>query len=205
MAAPLFKRGDIVYLEESAEIGRLEAYEISESKQSTPTQWLYKIRIHQRPPIRPTIGDQFRPQAIEPDLWYTASEFMTYCETLSVIVIRLQTQQNRVDNYLSSICATQDETQAEGAPKFNLEDEIWLSASAKLGFFENRLVNGVFEVGVQPGSKKTRYRYSLLNISQQLYFREDELLTKCEAATFVHSAITNQLTGMTQLQNNADC
>lgn len=198
MAAPLYKREDIVYRLSGAEIGRLEAFKIAGSRQVSAGVWEYEVIIHQRPPNQPTTGDRTQPKLVEPRLYFAEAELIGLCEALQIMVARLSTQIASVDDLLNGECASvTDEGAVElGAPKFNIGDRVWISASARIGFFEDDIVIGVKEVGIQPGSKRSRFVYKLRRTTgrgrRDLVFREDELINKCEAASFVRTALSRQ-------------
>lgn len=196
MSKPSLNRGDVVYLKSSAEIGRLEPFKISGAKQVDKDVWLYQVEIHKKPPRVPTIGDKVRPKFTEPDLYYKASEFISLCDALDIAISRLETQLQSVELFLADCSETDLPVLEEGSPKFEIGDRVWFNASAKIGFFESDTVTEILEIGIQPGSTKRRFQYTLNIVPDRIVFREDELITKCEAGKLVKSAIERQLAEM---------
>ena len=59
MSLPQYQVEDIVYLRESALVGSIESYRISEVRQDPSGDWFYKISVNPRLPIgTATIGDR---------------------------------------------------------------------------------------------------------------------------------------------------
>ena len=205
MPAPLHKREDVVYRRSGAEIGRLEAFKISGARQVSAGVFEYEVIIHQRPPARLSTGDRTSSRVVEPRLWFPEAELITLCEALNLMVARLDTQVRGVDGILTGECAsvTDEAVPEPGAPRFNIDDRVWVAASARIGFFEDDIVVGVKEIGIQPGSKRARFVYKLRRTSlphKVLIYREDELITQCEAARLVRAELGRQLAEAQALQ-----
>ena len=182
--APLYKRGDSVYLKGSAEIGKLEAYKIGSAKQTQNGRWVYRINIAKKPPDQGLIGDSFDARICEGALYYTEDELITMCEALDIIVLRFSNQVTRLEQTIASRCAESDAPDVlEGEPRWGIGDEVYFDASARIGFLHSDFVTAIHEVGIQPGSKRPRYCYQVRYVpNKQIQFREDELITFCEAA-----------------------
>ena len=203
--APFYRRGEVVYLRSSAEIGQLDSFKISNAKQIAANQWVYKIDIGKRPPKHQMTGDRYDGRIPEKSILFTEGELITLCEALNIIVARLTTQLENVNAYLDSECM--DPTEEEpvedpDGPKFNVGDTIYFTSSARIGFLEEEKVKEIWEIGVQPGSQKTRYEYKINNKPQNIVFREDELITKCEAAVLIKSYVENRLLEMQNKQSS---
>jgi len=201
---PLFKRGDVVYLKGSAVIGQLDSFEISGAEQRSAGVWLYQVKISKRPPATRFVGDQYDGRLRENDLLYAEGELIGLCEALDLIISNLTNQLTSVEANIANECSELPPIPIVGAPKFNIDDMVFISSSARIGFFECRQVQSVREIGVQPGSKQARFIYALKNLNQEIIFREDELLTKCEAAVFVKNYLERRLSDTTAL-DQASC
>lgn len=180
--APLYRRGDSVYLRGSAEIGKLEAFRITTIKQVQDGRWLYGITIDKKPPDHALIGDSFDARIKEPALYYTDAELMSACEALDIITTRFATQITALENAIASRCAEDEPSPSLDEPRWNIGDVVYFDASAKVGFLERTKISEIYEVGIQPGSRRTKYKYRVDSIKPTLYFREDELISYCEAA-----------------------
>ncbi len=182
---PLFRRGDTVYLLESAEIGKLEAFKITSIKQVVDGRWVYEINIGKKPPAQGLIGDTWDARVNELTIAYLESELIGVCEALTIVVARAQTQITNVQNRVGVVCPEDPVTIPPDAPRWAIGDQVFFDASARIGFFQNAKVTQIFEVGIQPGSRRTRFLYATdlrNNWDPELRFREDELITFCEAA-----------------------
>lgn len=197
MSAPLYKRDDIVYLRSSAEIGKLDSFRISNSiSNNINAGWFYKILIHKKPPGNTTHGDQVDHRMVEKSILYSEAELITLCEAIGIIITRLETQLARVENTITIL--TDDDDVVIGAfdSKFNIGDEVWVAASARVGFFENHKIKEIQDVGVQHGSKKPKFQYRLTNLPNNIFFRGDELLNKHDAALLIRNSIQDDLNRM---------
>ena len=182
--APLFKRGDSVYLKSSAEIGKLEAFRVTSVRQLQDGRWVYQIRIGKKPPDHSLIGDSYDSRISEPALYYTEPELFTMCEALDVICLRFR---RRIENLQTQINAKCQESDAPvvgpDEPRWGIGDLVFFDASARLGFLECDRIKEIYEVAPQPGSRKVKFNYRTRNIvDKNIYFREHELITWCEAA-----------------------
>lgn len=203
MSAPLYQRGDTVYLRSSAEIGQLDSFRIDGAKSNSAGVWSYRVDIGLKPPTQPTVGDRVDPRLLESRLYYAEGDFVTLCEALNIIVARLEQQSALVQSILDDECSGSagEDPVAVGHSKFDVGDQIWVTASAKIGFLESRFITEVFEIGIQPGSGKTRYLYKLRHMPKQLTFHEWELSTKCEAVQLAIGAVNRQLNLMRTKQD----
>ena len=193
--APLYRRGDSVYLKGSAEIGKLEAYRVNSIKQMQDGRWVYRIDIGKKPPDGPMIGDKYDSRICEGSLYYTEGELVTVCEALDIIVLRFSRNITRLEQAIASKCAESDAPEVfEDEPRWAIGDTVYFDASARIGFLHSDIITAIHEVGIQPGSHRTRYCYQVRNVpNKQLYFREDELITYCEAAEKALPALQRDL------------
>lgn len=193
--APLYRRGDVVYLLESALIGKLDAFKITSIKQVVDGRWVYEIDIAKKPPHQATVGDTYDVRIDELTIAYLESELVTLCEALNAIIDRLQRQVTSVADKIAGCCPEDLPPTPPDAPRWGIGSIVYFDASARLGFFQCAKVTGINEIGVQPGSRQTRYTYTTdtKNGWKQLYFREDELISFCEAALKVQDSVQRDL------------
>lgn len=193
--APLYRRDEVVYLKSSAEIGKLEAFKINGIKQIQNGRWLYRIDIAKKPPAQGLIGDSFDGRIAEPSLYYTAAELITVCEALDIITTRFRNKLLALEAQVASRCS-EDDTPEVGfdEPRWGIGDFVYFAASARLGFMHHDCIKNITEVGIQPKTRRIRYVYQVVNVpNPEIYFREDELLTYCEAADFALEACRRDL------------
>lgn len=200
---PLFNRGDTVYLSDSAGVGRLEGYRVGDVRQVASNRWLYQIEFLKKPPSTALIGDTYDGRlpvhGHNPDFFFSEEALVDLCTALTMAVNSTQRQITRISNLLAACDPLV--VPADGIPRHAIDDPVYFKASARIGFIEGGRIRSIFEVGVQPGSKQKRYEYSVdfraVN-DKKLYFREDELITLCEAYPLV---LTHLNTRLTELQN----
>ena len=204
-AAPLYRRDDVVYLRESALIGKLESFKITSLKQIQDGRWVYQIDIGKKPPDQGLIGDSFDGRISEPSIFYTESEFVDICDALEIICNRLNQQITSLQFKMSSCDEEEAPILSSGQPRWAIGEEIFFAASARLGFLQTSRVTQIFEVGVQPGSRVTRYKYRVsLDRKRNLLFREDELISFCEAAQLALESLQRDLTS-SEAQRSSLC
>jgi hypothetical protein len=193
--APLYRRDESVYLKSSAELGKLEAYKITSIKQVQSGRWVYRIDIGKKPPAQGMVGDTFDVRMTEPSLFYTEAELITVCEALDIICGRFRRQVEALELKVASRCTESDAPDVGlDEPRWGIGDFIYFAASARLGFLHHDCVQSIHEIGIQPGSRRTRYIYRVVNIpNKTITFREDELITFCEAADLALAACRRDL------------
>lgn len=195
--APLYRRYDTVYLKSSAELGKLEAYRITSIKQLQQGRWIYSIDITKKPPAQGLVGDTYDSRMVEPALYYTEAELLNVCEALDIICGRFKRRLENLELQVAARCGEVDNDAPDlslDEPRWAIGDSIYFAASARLGFLHHDCIRSVYEVGIQPGSRRTRYIYQVLNVpNPQLTFREDELITFCEAADLALAACHRDL------------
>lgn len=202
-AAPLFRRGDTIYLKSSAAIGRLDSFRVGNSRRFNG-EWVYQITIAKKPPHQQTIGDRWDKRVFEGDIFYFEDELITLCEAIDMGIDELNRHIVVVQAKQISLC---DETNVDpdtdfdpDGPKFDIGELIFFDVSARLGFFMSARVTGTFETGIQPGSKKTKYVYTTdlrhTTSNQTIFHREDEFITLCEACPKVLSNLNGQLANL---------
>jgi hypothetical protein len=195
---PLYNRGDTVYLSDSAGIGRLEGYRVGDVRQIASNRWLYQIEFLKKPPATALIGDTYDGRlpihGSTPNFFFAEEALVDLCTALTMAVNSTQRQITNITNKLAA-CTTPDPIEA-GAPRFAIDDAVYFKASARIGFIEGGRIRSIFEVGTQPGSQAKRYEYSVnfkATNDSKLYFREDELITLCEAYPLVLAFLNTQL------------
>jgi len=194
-AAPLFRRDEVVYLKSSASIGKLEAYKISSMKQVQNGRWLYRIDISKKPPDQGLIGDSFDSRISESPLFYVEAELITACEALDIICTQFRSKVERLEAQVASRCSESDAPiVGPNEPRWSIGDSIYFDASARIGFMHHDCVVSIFEIGIQPKTRQIRYGYKVRGVpSPNVFFREDELITYCEAASFALEACNRDL------------
>lgn len=186
--APRFRRGDTVYLNSSAAVGRLEGYRVADVRQLSPGRWSYRIDFIKKPPQTELIGDTFDGRVIHPTLFFNEADLLTLCQALDRAVLSYNNKINRAQAKIDSCCVDDLEDPIPGDSKFNINDVVYFHTSARIGFLERGIIRDLFEVGVQTGSKQRRYSYRVRFDSPNslnLLFRQDELLTLCEALPLI--------------------
>jgi len=196
--APLYRRGESAYLASSAELGKLEAYKITSVKQIQDGRWVYRIDIGKKPPDQWLAGDSYDSRISEASLFYTEVELITMCEALDIICGRFKRQVEALELKVANKCP-EGETDAPNPgldePRWGIGNFIYFAASARLGFLHHDCIRSIHEIGIQPGSRRTRYIYRVVNVpSSTITFREDELITFCEAADLALTACRRDLT-----------
>lgn len=195
--APLYRRGETVYLKSSAELGKLESYKITSIKQLEKGRWLYRIDIAKKPPDQNLVGDSFDIRVNEMDILFTEGELITVCEALDIICGRFRNKLASLEIQIASRCGGTDFDAPVvnlDEPRWEIGDSIYFKASAKIGFMHHDCVKSVYEIGIQPGSRRTRYVYQVVNIpNPRITFREDELITFCEAAELALASCNRDL------------
>lgn len=214
-ASPLFRRGDTVYLTGSAMIGRLESFRVSRVLQLQKDRWVYEIEIHNKPPHRRSVGDRFDMRIPEGTIGYTEDELTTLCDAIQIAITALERQRNSILAKQADLCPTGTGTgtdtpevvQDPNQPKYAIGDQVYFDASARIGFFHNTTITGIFEAEPQTGSQRTRYRYTVSlgkRARDPIYFREDELVLACDAIPKVLASIDRQLADL-QAKSAAHC
>lgn len=220
MAAPQFKIGDVVYLIESAALGELEAYKIGAIKQVTDGTWVYQIFIDQKPPTEQTVGDRI--DLKEPrDLFYEESELFSLCEAIETAINNIEIRINRTQllidecngvvetTYIDPIPTPQPDP-GPGESRYNIQDTVYIKASANIGFLEDYQVTGI----MKQNNRDFIYSLSLttsklspnLTLSgkprfkNNIYFKERELVTKCEALDLAFASLNRKMTRLLALR-----
>lgn len=210
MSKPKFAIGEIVYLAEPAASGELEAYRIS-SVRKTGNNWIYSVDINQKPPAEQTVGDRIDLKSPLSFL-FEETELITLCEALDSAILSLESRITRLnlkytdclDNSTFGDGAPLDESVPDGYPKFQIGDIACIRASAALGFIEGY---NVVSIHKPPTYNKYTYTLNLTNTTVQaglprfkdnLYFKQSELLTSCEALNMAISTLDRKLAALTK-------
>lgn len=203
--APKFRINDIVYLNESANLGELESYRIGAIQQMTPGRWVYQIFIEKRPPDGQTVEDRIDlRQPVE--LFFDEAELITLCEAVNIALHNVQFRMNNVLNALASDCGGSAGTPVvkKGDSRFSIGDPVYIKASASKGFVENYLVTNIHK---RPDVAEFMYELNLHGtiraltntlilekpIFRQIYFREPELIDRCEALNTIAVALDHKV------------
>jgi hypothetical protein len=221
MAAPTFKIGDVVYLVESAALGELEAYKIGGLSQATPGIWVYQIYIEQKPPTEQTVGD--RVDLKEPrEMFYEETEIFTLCEAVQTAInnltIRINRTQFQIDECLGQVETTYIDpipvpqpNPGPNEPRYNINDTVFIKNSANVGFLEAYKVT---TINKQPNSREFIYDLDLTTeklapqvtqggkprFKMDIFFKERELITKCEAVTLIMAALQRKISRLLALK-----
>ncbi len=104
MANPKFEVGATVYMVESAKLGSLESYTISESRQGLDKSWVYNIAIAAKTPsINSTVGDRITlKHSINFSL--VESDLTDFCTAVGLAKGYLETQLERITRIESTYC-----------------------------------------------------------------------------------------------------
>lgn len=221
MAAPKFKIGDVVYLVESAALGELEAYKIGGLKQVTAGTWVYQIYIEQKGPTEQTVGD--RVDLKEPrEMFYEEIEVFTLCEAIQTainnLVIRINRIQFQIDECQGIVETTYIDpkpipqpTPGPNEPRYEIGDTVYIKNSANIGFLEPYTVT---TINKQPDSREFIYDLDLTTTKitpqvtqggkprfrQDIFFKERELITRCDAVVLVMAALQRKMSRLLALK-----
>lgn len=221
MAAPHFKIGEVVYLVESAALGELEAYKIGALKQTSPDVWVYQIFIEQKPPTEQTVGDRIDLKESR-DLFYEESELFTLCEAIQTAINNVEIRINRTQFMIDECNGVQGGTYIDpipvpqpnpgpNEPRYNIKDTVYVKASANIGFLEDYQVTGIMK---QPSNREYMYSLSLTTLKlspgltlsgkprfkENIYFKERELITKCEALDLAVASLDRKMSRLLALR-----
>lgn len=217
MAIPKYKINDLVYLNTSAQTGRLESYKISSIHDKGLGKYIYQFIIHQHPFAEATVADRINLKTTS-EMFYTEDELLTGCEAMAIALNALDNQFSRVA-LRRDACGTTDaeelvtrRTPTEVlSPRFTVDDIVWIRQSAKIGFMEfykitnvNRVPNSrhwKYELNIR-GDLRDRDFYGNLTLgfnktnTQRLIFNESELITECEAIDLAIAYLNRKISDM---------
>lgn len=190
MTAPKFRRGDTVYLTSSAAIGQLEGYRVTNARMTKKNKWVYKIVFAKNPPASAVIGDTFDGKKGHPTIYFNEGDLLALCDALDLALTNVSGRILKLETRQNNLCEEDIITSTPGDPKFSIDDAVYFHTSARVGFLERGVVVGIYETGIQTGSKRRRYEYQVRFSSPnslKLLFREDELISFCDAIPIVLS------------------
>jgi len=206
MPTPRFRIGDIVYLRESAEFGQLEAYRVGQISRAGG-QFAYTIFINPRPPHEAAIGDQIDGKRRNVQMTYGESTLIPFCDAVDIAIGVVEQRLDSLRNIQTARCSPtaghedfvpdlprnpQDVT----VPKFDINEVVYIGASAKIGFRETYTVLEQYRT---PNSNQWSYRLNTPGINGKTYFfKETELMKECEALGFVIMAMERDLAELTR-------
>lgn len=221
MAAPLYKIGDVVYLVESAALGELEAYKIGAIQQLSADKWVYKIYIDQKPPTEQTVGDRIDLRETR-EMFYEESEIFGLCGAIDTAINNIEIRINRTQFMLDE-CEGLGSTWIDPIPapqpnpgpnesRYTIDDTVYVKSSANIGFLEDYKISGIF----RPDNREYLYSLSLTTtklapqvtqsgiprFKNNIYFKERELVTKCEALTLAMAALNRKMSRLLALKMN---
>lgn len=221
MAAPLYKIGDIVYLVESAALGELEAYKIGSIQQLSADKWVYKIYIEQKPPTEQTVGDRVDLKETR-EMFYEEIELFGLCEAIDTAINNVEIRINRTQFMLDE-CEGVGSTWIDPIPvappnpgpgesRYAIDETVYVKASANIGFLEDYKVSGIFK----PDNREFLYHLVLTSVKiapqltlsgkprfkNNIYFKERELVTKCEALTLAMASLSRKMSRLLSLKMN---
>lgn len=205
-STPRFKIGDIVYLRESAKLGQLEAYRVGQVSRASGF-FIYTIFINPRPAQEAAMGDQIDGKRRGTQMSYGEDVLVDFCEAVDIAIAEIERKLDNLRFIQDSRCSAtaghsdfdpdlprnpQDVT----TPKFEIDETVFIGASAKIGFRESYRVTDQFRV---PNSNQWAYRLNIPGINgKTYYFKETELMKECEALGFVIAALERDLTELTR-------
>lgn len=200
---PLYKINQVVYLNESAYLGELEAYKIGAIQQAQAGRWVYQIFIEKRPPDAQTAEDRVDLR-FPREMFFDEAELLTLCDAVNIALHNVQFRINRNMNFLSN-CGEGSVGSTpipKGDARFNIGDDVFIKASAELGFAEVYKVTNIhkrpdvaeftYELDIHGTSKVTGLSLNLTKF-RQLFFREPELINKCEALNIALVALERKI------------
>lgn len=211
MTAPKFKIGDVVYLLEPASLGELDAYRIGAIHQKSIGVWIYQIFIDQKPPREQTVGDRIDLKESR-NLFYDEGELLDLCEAVDIAIDNIQTRVNRLQLTLDPCSPTASSNPTTippsniSGPLYDINTVVFIRASAHIGFLESYKVVMIHSV---PNSSEFTYELDLtgtpkdtsiaqlvhptIRTNRKLYFKERELINKCDAAIAALDALDRKM------------
>ena len=197
MQAPLFKRDDIAYLITSASIGKLEGYPVS-SVRSRGGLWEYRVDYDSRPPDQQPVGDRYDSRIPEVSVYHTEAELTTLCGAVGLALVSLNRQLSKTQALLSG-CVPDEVRSSSDEPQFDVGDQVWFKAAAKIGFLDSAYVIEIDGAPAGAGARLRRFTY-ILDKKPKLFFYEDELTTYCDALNDAQASLQRQVISMKQKQ-----
>jgi hypothetical protein len=202
--APKFKIGDIVYLNESANLGELDAYKIDAIQQSLQGRWIYQIYIEKRPPDGQTVEDRVDLK-LPRQLFFDEAELITLCQAVNTAVNNVQHRMNSTLNVLAAVCGGSAGTPVikKGDSRYSIDETVYIKASAERGFTEFYHVTNIhkrpdvaefmYELNIYGTARVTNNKLNLNKVFRQIFFREPELIDQCEALNIIVGALDHKI------------
>jgi hypothetical protein len=105
MSLPIYQINDIVYLIESANLGFIESYRVSELRQDASGVWIYKIAVTARPgTLGQTYGDRITLQPFDADFELAESALCNYCDAISRALVAARANVARLEQLQAAQC-----------------------------------------------------------------------------------------------------
>lgn len=198
--APKFKTGDLIYLSQSASLGKLESYRVSSGFLKF-SEWIYQIDIIEKPPAEATVAD--RVDLKNPtQLFFPEKELLVFCEAINKVIFNFKQRILRLEGRLAN-CTVKEEPEL-GRPRFEVGERVFIRASANIGFIESYDVD---RVHFTPSRQQFAYEINLArfpvqgNIGDrrpsdpgaQLFFNESEFVSECEAFDIAVNKLRKEL------------
>lgn len=210
MTAPIYRIGDVVYLVESASLGELEAYKIGAISSREQGGWVYQIFIDMRPTVAgQTVEDRFDLRN-PTELYFDESEITDLCDAVDLALTNIQGRMNRNMSLIAECPTTGLPVIPAGAPKFEIDDTVIIKASADIGFIEAYKVVQIYRA---PNEAQYVYRLNTHGKVQpatdfkirsdkfnELFFREQELMTLCDALNTTLLALDRKIARLLALK-----
>lgn len=209
---PKYRIGDVVHSVESASLGELDAFKIGAIHQKSPGIWVYQFYIEKRPPDQQTVEDRIDLRYNQ-NLFFEETELTDVCTAVNLAITNVQARINRLGFQLDNCGTDANPPVPAGAARFNLEDVVYLKASADIGFLET---HKVIEIHRAPSAAEYIYRLDtdgakiptnvLRNESAVkwewpvLYFRERELVSQCEALSLALEALERKMSRLLSIR-----
>jgi len=109
IAAPTYDTNDVVYLRESAAIGRIEAARISGVVRGKES-WLYTITFGASSPTAPAIRGDRIGHVVPKTVFYSEDELISLCEALEIAEAQAQSALDLIQAQRASLCTETDVT-----------------------------------------------------------------------------------------------
>lgn len=203
---PKFKINDIVYLNESANLGELDAYRINAIQQAISGRWVYQFFIEKRPPAGQTVEDRIDLK-LPRQLFFDEAELLTLCEAVNIALLNVQHRMNVALNIKATICGgsfvSPTPVVKKGDSRFSLGDTVYIKASAERGFTEFYQVTNIhkqpsvaefmYELNIYGTAPVRDNKLNLNKVFRQIFFREPELIDQCEALNIMVGALDHKV------------
>jgi hypothetical protein len=186
---PTYKVNDVIYLRDSAMIGRLEAYRVDRVKYDIKYGWLYCAVIHMGGPETDTVIDHYNLKHVS-SLWFRESDLIPVCDAATMAIDTLR-------HRLNSLNARRDLIgKREPSDKPSLEPgmPVYIRESAAIGFIERVYITNIMQDNLTRAWVYQITRPGInVEFQKDLWYRDDELVDDMAAVNLAIDYVTTEL------------